>query len=137
MSKFFGSVNEVDSENKSRQSDLALEKFWLTQCGWIRLCINVAMGMNINNGWKMFCYGVKRDHYDKFIGIREFSEKSLLTASIILSKQTQGRREITYLPLMKLTTKALCLPIGASTITVLLLAIQISEQYRIPKSLLL
>ena len=137
MSKFFGSVNEVDSENKSRQSDLALEKFWLTQCGWIRLCINVAMEMNINNGWKMFCYGVKRDHYDKFIGIREFSEKSLLTASIILSKQTQGRREITYLPLMKLITKELCLPIGASTITVLLLAIQISEQYRIPKSLLL
>ena len=25
-------VNEVDSHNKSRQSDLALEKWWVTQC---------------------------------------------------------------------------------------------------------
>ena len=29
--KFFGSVNDVDSHNKSRQSDLALEKYWVTQ----------------------------------------------------------------------------------------------------------
>ena len=29
VSKFFGSVNEVDSHNKSRQSDISLEKFWL------------------------------------------------------------------------------------------------------------
>ena len=36
MSKFFGSVNEVDSHNKSHQSDLVLEKFWVVQCGWIR-----------------------------------------------------------------------------------------------------
>ena len=35
MSKFFGSVNEVDSHNKSRQSDLVLEKLWITKCGWL------------------------------------------------------------------------------------------------------
>ena len=33
MPKFFGSVNEVDSQKKSRQSDLALDKFWLTKYG--------------------------------------------------------------------------------------------------------
>ena len=33
------------------------------------------MGMTINNCWELFCYGVKRDHYDKLIGIREFSER--------------------------------------------------------------
>ena len=42
-------VNEVDSHNKSRQSDLALEKWWVTQCGWLRLCTKVAMGMTITN----------------------------------------------------------------------------------------
>ena len=41
MSKFYGSVNEVDSHNKLRQSDIALKKFWVTQCGWIRLCTAV------------------------------------------------------------------------------------------------
>ena len=31
--------------------------------------------MNITNFWKLFRYGVKRDHYDKLIGIREFLEQ--------------------------------------------------------------
>ena len=44
-------------------------------CGWLRLCTTVDMGMTITNFWKLFCYGVKRDHYDKLIGIREFSER--------------------------------------------------------------
>ena len=67
--------NEVDSHNKSRQSDLALEKWWVTQCDWLRLCTTVAMGVAITNCWELFRYGVKRDHYDKLIGIREFSER--------------------------------------------------------------
>ena len=33
------------------------------------------MGMTITNCWKLFRYGVKRTHYDKLIGIREFSER--------------------------------------------------------------
>ena len=33
------------------------------------------MGMTITNCWKLFRYGVKRDHYEKLIGIREFSER--------------------------------------------------------------
>ena len=33
------------------------------------------MGMTITNCWRLFRYGVKKYHYDKFIGIREFSEK--------------------------------------------------------------
>ena len=35
MYKLFGSVHKVNSHNKSRQSDLATKKFWVTQCGWI------------------------------------------------------------------------------------------------------
>ena len=35
----------------------------------------VAIGMYNTNFWKLFRYGVKRDHYDKLIGIRAFSER--------------------------------------------------------------
>ena len=63
-------VNEVDSHSKSIHSDLELEKWWVTQCGWLRLCMTVAMGINITNCWKLFCCGVKREHHDKLIGIR-------------------------------------------------------------------
>ena len=45
------------------------------QCDWLQLCTTVAMGMRINNCWELFHYGVNRDHYDKFIGIREFLER--------------------------------------------------------------
>ena len=72
MYKCFGSVNEVDTHNNSCQSDIALEKFWVTQCGWLRLFNTVAMGMTVTNFWKMFRFGFKRDDYDKFIGIRQF-----------------------------------------------------------------
>ena len=37
--------------------------------------MTVAMGMNITNFWKLSRYGIKRDHYDKLIGIREFLER--------------------------------------------------------------
>ena len=47
----------------------------MTQCVWINLCTTVAMGMTITNCRKLFHYGVMRDHYDKFIGTREFSER--------------------------------------------------------------
>ena len=40
------------------------------------LCTNVAMGTTITNIWKLFCYGVNRYHYEKFIGIRELSERT-------------------------------------------------------------
>ena len=75
MSFFFPAVNVVDSQNKSRHSDLVLEKWWVTQCGWLRVCITVAIGMNITNSWNMFCYGFKIYHYKKLIGIRELLEQ--------------------------------------------------------------
>ena len=68
-------VNEVNSHNKSRQSDLALEKWWFTQCGWLRLCTAISMRIIITNCWKLFCCGVKRERYDKLIGIGEFLER--------------------------------------------------------------
>ena len=73
MSKFFGQDNEIDSHNKPRHLNLAMENFWVTQCGWLRLCTTVVMDMKINNCWKLFRYGISRDPYDKFIGIRKFS----------------------------------------------------------------
>ena len=38
----------------------------------------VAMVITITNFWKLLCYGVKRDHCDNFIGIREFLEQLAL-----------------------------------------------------------
>ena len=68
-------VNEVDSHNRSRQSDLALEKWRVTQCVWMQLFTIVYMGINITSFWKLFRYGVKRDRCDKLFCIRELLER--------------------------------------------------------------
>ena len=47
----------------------------MTKCGWLWLCTTVSMGMKITNGWKIFRYGVRRDHYGKFISIRDLLEQ--------------------------------------------------------------
>ena len=38
-------------------------------------------GDDIAHSWKLFRYGVKRDHYDKFISIREFLERIAVDCS--------------------------------------------------------
>ena len=65
----------MDSHKKSQQLDLAMENFCVSQCGWIRFFSAVSMGVTINNCWKLFFFLIKKEHYDKFIGIREFSER--------------------------------------------------------------
>ena len=74
MSKFFGYVNELESHKNLGQYDLALEKYWVTQYGWIWLCATFFKGITINNCYKIVRYAVKRDQYDKLIVIRELLE---------------------------------------------------------------
>ena len=98
-------MNEVDSHNKSRQSDLALEKWWVNQCGWLRLCTTISMGMTITNCWKLFRCGVKREHYENRL-VSENSRKDLLKiASTITSHLIVGPQQRIYLSLMKLIMK--------------------------------
>ena len=58
--------------------------------------------ITITNFWKLFHYGVNREHYENFIGIREFSEQLAQyffnnTFHLIL-----GPQQRTYPPLMRL-----------------------------------
>ena len=41
-----------------RQSDLALEKYWVTQIGYFRLATTVALGMGITGDKFLFCPGI-------------------------------------------------------------------------------
>ena len=45
-------------------------KFGVTHCDWLRLCTTVSIGINVTRFWKLFSHGVKREHYEKVIGIR-------------------------------------------------------------------
>ena len=70
MSRLFGSFNEFYPNKKPRQYGLALEKYWVNQCGWIHLCMTVAMGMTIYNFWNVYFNRVNIYHYEKLMGTR-------------------------------------------------------------------
>ena len=94
-------------------------------------------------GWKLiivgkcFAMGFRGTTTISLLASGNSSNDLLWIYSLILSQKTQGLLTITYITLMKLISKALCLPVGASTIPVLLLVIQKSARYRILQSLLL
>ena len=87
------------------------------------------MGMTITDFWKLFLYGVKRDHYDQFIEIRGFLEGIPVDCFNIKFTTDSGDQEKKIPSLDDIDKKSLCIPIRDSTIPVLLLAIPRSAQY--------
>ena len=50
LGKYFNSCNALDNNNRMRKSDLALDKYWITQSDYFRLATTVALGMGIIDG---------------------------------------------------------------------------------------
>ena len=73
VSKYFGKSNVIDSCNQSRQFDLKLEKHWLTECGYFRLCTTL-FGITITDCWNGYKFHLNSTHHHKHMGILEFSK---------------------------------------------------------------
>ena len=50
-----------------RQSDIAIEKYWVTQSGYFRLATTVSLGMGIAYGKIIYCLCVAKVNEDKKI----------------------------------------------------------------------
>ena len=48
--KYFNACNAIYNHNRIRQSDISLEKYWVTQSGYFRLATTVALSMGITDG---------------------------------------------------------------------------------------
>ena len=46
---YFNSCNAIDNQNRIRKSDLALNKYWVTQSGYFRLVTTVTLGVGITD----------------------------------------------------------------------------------------
>ena len=69
--RYFSACNEIDNKNRMRQSDLALEKYWVTQSGYFRLAATVELGMGIEYGNLLLCHGISDQRKDKSISMIE------------------------------------------------------------------
>ena len=56
--RYFNACNAIDNQNRMQQSDLLLEKYWVTQSGYFRLATTVVLGMGIIDGKLLYCHGV-------------------------------------------------------------------------------
>ena len=85
----------------------------------------------MTNCWELFRYGVKRNHYKNFIGIREFSEQIAAYCFNITFTTDTGYPENNITSLDETYNKGTVFTCWSLTIPVLLLETQRSEQYRI------
>ena len=71
IGRYFNACNAIDNHNRMRQSDLALEKYWVTQSGYFILATTVALGMGITDGKLLYFHGVAEGNMDKKISTLE------------------------------------------------------------------
>ena len=71
LGRYFNACNAIDSHNRMRQSDLSLEKYWVTQSGYFRLATTMALGMGITDRKLLYFHGVAEGNVDKKISTLE------------------------------------------------------------------
>jgi hypothetical protein len=68
---YFRYNNVIDVHNMMRQKELALEKYWVTECGFFRLLTTV-FGMTIVDCWRAYRHHISPNHRHKQIKLEGF-----------------------------------------------------------------
>ena len=77
LGRYSNSCNSIDNHNIMRQSDLSLEKYWVTQSGHFRISTRVALGVGITYGELLYCHGVSEGNMDKKISTLEYKNRTV------------------------------------------------------------
>ena len=64
IGSYLNACNAIDNNNRIHKSDLALDKYWVTQNGYFRLATTVKLGMGNTDGSILFCHGVSEGSVD-------------------------------------------------------------------------
>ena len=60
-----------------RQSDISLDKYWVTQSGYFRLSTTVTFGMDVTDGKLLYCHGVAEGNVDRNISTLEYKNRTV------------------------------------------------------------
>ena len=60
-----------------RKSDLALDKYWVTQSGYFRVATTYVLGMGITYGKLLYCHDVAEGNVDKKISTLDYNKKTV------------------------------------------------------------
>ena len=67
--RYLIAYNAIENHNRMCQSDLSLEKYWVTHGGYFRLATTVKFGMGITDGKLLYYQGVAEGNVDKNFNI--------------------------------------------------------------------
>ena len=60
-----------------QQSDIALEKYWVTQSGYFSLATTVALGLCVTDGKILYCHGNVEGNVDRKIPTLEYNNRTV------------------------------------------------------------
>ena len=73
VSRYFKYSDKIDSHNKTRQGDIALEKYWRTTNCWLRLSTTF-VGLNLADSWNAVRFHAADDSGFKNMPVELFAE---------------------------------------------------------------
>ena len=59
------------------QSDIALEKYWVTQSGYFRLATTVVLSVGITYGKLLYCHVASEGNVEKKISMKEYNHRTV------------------------------------------------------------
>ena len=76
IGRYFNACNALYNHNRMRKSDIALDKYWITQSDYFRLATTVELCMGITDGELLYCHGVAEGNTDKKISTLEYNNRT-------------------------------------------------------------
>ena len=68
---------QYTTKSRMQKSDIALEKYWVTQSGYFILATTVALGMGITDVKLLLCHGISEQSKENNISMREYNDKTV------------------------------------------------------------
>ena len=77
IERYYIVCNEIYKHNRMRQSDLAVDKYWVTYSGYFRLVTTVTLVIGITYGNFLFCHGISEQSNNKTIPMKEYNNRTV------------------------------------------------------------
>ena len=77
LGRYFNACNAIGNHTRIRWSDLALDKYWVTQSGHFRLATKLALGMGITDGKLLYCHVVSDGNMDRRILTLDYNNRTV------------------------------------------------------------
>ena len=77
LERYFIACNSIDNTNRIQQSELALEKYGVTQSGDFWIATTLALGMGITDGKLLICHEIPKESVNKKIKTREYNIRTI------------------------------------------------------------